>query len=363
MTEVEFLNEVGAKLCNIEPNIINEFDQVKLQNLYLYSVVCMNGLMSLHDNDIVESKEGNLKQGNGEVSVQHLKIRIADIISRLESASKNEVNLDFFEGTNSNNEDYVVDSEVSSKVLVESIYNLYDKAGFFYHKPNKVKPSITKKATVGNVCFVRSSIYNPCYKMSGAGIYTKTEVLDNNMFEIDIVQDLFGLQKVSCIELYETVLKESSFKDFTFSGKSYLSYLSLKTKSKYWSNQDEFSSDDVKLVREEINGFHKYFLAKKLGNNVKYYPLGDHFKKGLEYIPLARAILEQKGILQPISYEIKQKFAFIHLGYLLPPSEQTFFELYSWPINSSAFNRIMHIDVFYAFKNVLERTGYIFTKV
>lgn len=93
MTEVEFLNEVGAKLCNIEPNIINEFDQVKLQNLYLYSVVCMNGLMSLHDNDIVESKEENLKQGNGEVSVQHLKIRIADIISRLESASKNEVNL------------------------------------------------------------------------------------------------------------------------------------------------------------------------------------------------------------------------------------------------------------------------------
>lgn len=363
MTEIEFLNEVGAKLCNIDPNIINEIEHVKLPNLYLYSIACMNGLMSLHDNDIIESNEGNLKQGNGEVSVQHLKFRITDIISRLESASNNEIDLEFSESTKNNDEDEILDREFGSKLLVESIFDLYSKAGFFYHKPNKVKTSITKKATFGNVCFVRSSCYRSSYKMSGAGIYTKTENFDNNLFEIEKVQDMFGLQKVSCIELYESILNGASFNVKNFSDKSYLSYLSLRTKSKYWSNQDEFSIDDVKLVRKENNGLHDYYLAKNLNNNVKYFYLGESFRKGIEYVSLARAILEKKKILLPINFKVTQNLVIIHLGYLLPPAEQKFFELYSWPINSSVFKRIMHIDVFYAFKTVLEKTGFIFTKV
>lgn len=94
-------------------------------------------------------------------------------------------------------------------------------------------------------------MYRSYYKMSGAGIYTKTENLDNNLLEIEKVQDIFGLQKVSCIELYESILNGATFNAQNFSGKSYLSYLSLRPKSKYWSNQDEFSIDDVKLVRVE----------------------------------------------------------------------------------------------------------------
>lgn len=363
MTEVEFLNEVGSKLCNIGANIINEIEHVKLPNLYLYSIACINGLMSLHDNDIIESNEGNLKQGDGEVSVQHLKFRIADIISRLESASNNEIDLEFSEKTKIISEDEILESEFGSKLLVESIFDLYRKAGFFYHKPNKVKPAISKVATIGNVCFVRSSVYRSCYKMSGAGIYTKTENLDNNLLEIEKVQDMFGLQKVSCIELYESILNGATFNAQNFSGKSYLSYLSLRPKSKYWSNQDEFSIDDVKLVRVEKNGIHDYYLAKNWNNSVKYYNLGESFRKWIEYVPFARAILEKKKRLLPISFKVTQNLVIIHLGYLLPPAEQNFFELYSWPINSSVFNRIMHIDVFYAFKTVLEKTGFIFTKV
>lgn len=362
MTEIEFLEEVGKILCNIDKR--NKFDPelVNLPNLYLYSVGCLNGLMSLHDNDFEFSENKQCNVGTREVSVQHLKIRVADIVSRLEKSSNNELNLDCSENKNDFNS-FDNCAENSNSFLIENIYDLYVKAGFFYHKNNKVKASIPKTATVGKVSFVRSTVYSPSYKMSGAGIYIISKE-PNNLLDVDKVQNMFGLSKVSCKTFYEELLKNSIFKENDYIDKFNLRYLSLKiqNRTKYWTDKEVYPDKGITLVREDKNNSRQFYLAKRQDNKIKFCNLGECFCSGTEYIPLARAILETNKTLPTIKFKIVYQLVFIQLGYLLPPAEQNFFELYSWPIKNSIFYRIMHIDVFVALKTILEQTGYVFTE-
>lgn len=361
MTEIEFLKEVGEILCNIDKSNKIDTDLVNLPNMYLYSIGCLNGLMSLHDNDFEFSENNQCNVGSREVSVQHLKIRVADIVSCLEKSSNNEVNLDSSENKNDFNSLDNCD-ENSNNFLIENVYELYFKAGFFYHKNNKVKASIPKTATVGKVSFVRSTVYSPSYKMSGAGIYT-TSNEPNNLLQANKVQDMFGLSKVSCKTLYEAILKNSIFKDNDNIDKFNLRYLSLKIQNgtKYWTDKEVYSDKGINLVREDKINSRRYYLAKRQDKKIKFCNLSEYFCSGTEYIPLARAILETNKTLPTIKFRTVNRLVFIQLGYLLPPAEQNFFELYSWPIKNSVFYRIMHIDVFVGFKTILERTGYVFT--
>ncbi len=79
---------------------------------------------------------------------------------------------------------------------------------------------------------------------------------------------------------------------------------------------------------------------------------------------MAVGLLQERRRLPSIKYHSNRSLVIVRPGYLLPPPELRFFQLYSWPstINKfdDAFNRIMQVDVFLGFKAYLESRGYVF---
>ena len=82
------------------------------------------------------------------------------------------------------------------------------------------------------------------------------------------------------------------------------------------------------------------------------------------YRRIAAALLDRYQLLPPIRVRFSGPAAEVRLGYLLPPAEENFFKLYSWPVvqrdNSKAFSRIMMEPIYNVFKEHLEKVGYRF---
>ena len=86
-----------------------------------------------------------------------------------------------------------------------------------------------------------------------------------------------------------------------------------------------------------------------------------------EYRRIAIALLMRYKCLPPIQANTAGNFVEIRLGYRLPPSEEVFFKLYSWPIryefsgkDTQIFRRKMAKPIYPVFKCELEKMGYRF---
>lgn len=80
---------------------------------------------------------------------------------------------------------------------------------------------------------------------------------------------------------------------------------------------------------------------------------------------MAAAILLRRGVLPPIEAAVEEKYVTVRLGYLLPPAEEAFFCLYSWPKNfeigrSCLFERVFRASVYPFWREMLETLGYCF---
>ena len=88
-----------------------------------------------------------------------------------------------------------------------------------------------------------------------------------------------------------------------------------------------------------------------------------------EYRRIACALLDHIGELPPILVSFKDWIARIKLGYRLPPAEEDFFKLYSWPINydvtpktPQVFQREMSVMVYSILRQHLGSIGYRFVE-
>ena len=89
-----------------------------------------------------------------------------------------------------------------------------------------------------------------------------------------------------------------------------------------------------------------------------------------EYRRISCALLDAAQQLPPIAVKAANNhIVSIKLGYRLPPAEEDFFKLYSWPINyditpqrSQVFQRDMSESVYLVFKQHLESIGYCFVE-
>ena len=88
-----------------------------------------------------------------------------------------------------------------------------------------------------------------------------------------------------------------------------------------------------------------------------------------EYRRISNALLDFYGQLPPVRAHFNGKLMEVHPGYRLPPEEEDFFRLYSWPMdyditasNPKVFCRAMSPIVYPAFKHALEAIGYHFVE-
>jgi hypothetical protein len=88
-----------------------------------------------------------------------------------------------------------------------------------------------------------------------------------------------------------------------------------------------------------------------------------------EYRRIATALLMRYRTLPPIKTTRRKGMVEISVGYRLPPTEEDFFRLYSWPNGydispyaQKVFTRTMSKEVYPAFRDHLESLGYQFVE-
>jgi len=307
----------------------------------VYSVAGIMALSSLWDHDEDESS----------VSIQHVKERIFQIY---------EAYTDFYPGVNYSFPDGYND-------VAEEIYSVYLRAGYFYHSSHQVSPALFKAGKSGNTILLRGFSPETSVFMSGLGCYS------NDGIPCDMsVSEMFNLQAVNYDSILGKLLNDSDWETVEWPESVEFLRLDPPFVKGYWQNSP-IQDGRISLARfgdpDKIFVFYKsigteYKIKRIPMWAIKEFTVNDSYA---EYRRIATALLSQYGTLPQIEAQESGGFVYLKVGYRLPPAEENFFRLYSWPrhydfsgFSGQYFNRKMSADFYPAFKLELVNQGYSF---
>lgn len=239
------------------------------------------------------------------------------------------------------------------------LVKLLQQGGCFYHTSYRAAPSPFVKAQLAGVTFLRGLPLGAARSMSGAGMYMRIPAEGSP----EAVASLFGLRKILSeteLDRLEKALPEESRE--SMDGWEFLEL--TRTNGKYWKSCPD---KGVSSLARRVHDVEKaYALYRYDGRTFLCRPLPEFWHSGTQYLALAIALLTRRGMLPPITYNVNNNDSVVSLkmGYLLPPAEETFFRLYSWPDmvqnKNPYFFRIMARPVFEAFQILMTHLGYTF---
>lgn len=298
------------------------------------------------------------------VSITHFKDRVSDIIDAYTSIYHEQIGSELAQG---------------KKDLCDEIYTCYLRTGFFYHSPQKLSPAVLVTAKCGSLTLYRGSMPYSTLSMSGLGFYSTHSPDWSQASDDRNVADIFGLQKQS-FESYLEALSEGEWTPINWPENTEFLRLAPPFTKGYWTNDEPCKDGVISLAR--YGNHKKIFVLYRYANGIYYnkaipdwqlrdYASDDANSNG-EYLRIAIALLKHRGTLPEIKAKECGKFVNVALGYRLPPSEENFFKLYSWPLvyNLSSgssqgfkwqvFKRKMSKPIYTLFKHELESIGYHF---
>lgn len=153
----ELIISIGRQL-NIPGKVDNEW-----MCRVIYSIAGQMGLASLWDYDEDEDT----------VSIQHFKERIAEIFAAYEELYPS-IKFIFPE---------------KKSDLIDEIYHIYLRSGFFYHSAYRISPAVPSFATYNNLTICRGSSPDVQLFMSGLGYYSRQKSSADKS-----IAEVFGLQ-------------------------------------------------------------------------------------------------------------------------------------------------------------------------
>lgn len=311
----------------------------------VYSVAGQMGLASLWDHE----------EGLTSVSVQHFKERVTQSINAF---------VDLFPEIGNG-----IPKDRSE--LVQEIYRIYLHTGFFYHASNQVSPAVFVSAKAENITLHRGFSPDAKLFMSGLGFYS----ISNSASE-STVASMFDLQ-TSTFEAYlEELLSDHDWTRIEWPDNTEFLRLEPPFYSGYWKDKPDKESR-VSLARfgdyTKVYVFYRYENGSYFHKAVPVWRIQDCFYDSAsgfdEHYRISNALLKHYGTLPEIRVKDTGEVVDIKLGYRLPPSEEFFYKLYSWPakydislINSQVFNRKMTKLFFPVFRHELETIGYSFVE-
>lgn len=256
------------------------------------------------------------------------------------------------------------------KSLSEEIYNIYRRNGFFYHSKYHLTPAVPKKSGTENCILYRGIDPMKKVHMSGLGMYELSKASKDR----ESVANMFGLQTQSMQDFLQSILKLGEWTRIDWPRDAQF----LRTKPPfsrgYWQENPD-REGQVSLARygfpRKIYVFYRYKEDCFWQKQIPEWLVNDIRCVGQpsdgEYRRIASALLYMKHKLPPITTQVKRDIVQIRLGYRLPPAEEDFFKLYSWPINydiststPQVFCREMSMNVYPIFEQTLETIGYQF---
>ena len=311
----------------------------------VYSIAGQMALASLWDH----------AEDEGSISIQHFKSRIGQIF-------------DAYEGIHTKI-GFLLPNDKTD--LIEEIYSIYLRNGFFYHSAYQISPAAP--ATGGNGGLVLHRGISPDLKlfMSGLGFYSvQTSTSDRT------ISSMFDLQEQSFESYLEELLAHCEWEQIEWPDNAEFLQLDPPFKWGYWQQIPE-KNDRISLARygepNKIFVFYRYSNGVFLNIPIPEWRIRDYFSNVPgnygEYRRIAISLLKKYGTLPEIKTKARGNLIEIKLGYRLPPSEENFFKLYSWPVRydftsktPQVFTRMMARQIYPMFKHELESMGYCFVE-
>ena len=333
----DLLNTIGMQL-----NIPKTTDSEWICQI-VYSVAGKMALASLWDHTEDQSS----------ISIQHFKHRMTQVF-------------DAYEGIYPQISHFLPADKAN---LLEEIYSIYLRTGFLYHSAYKIAPAVSAQANSENLTICRNTSPDNNFFMSGLGFYYPQKLASDST-----IVELFGLQQQSFENYLEELLGQSEWVPIEWPENAEFLRLDPPFSKGYWQQVPE-KSPRVSLARygepNKLFVFYRYYGGVYQQKTIPEWRIRDWFSSNTanfgEYRRIAIALLKQYGTLPEIKTKTLGAFVEIKLGYRLPPSEEEFFKLYSWPTSydfssnfPQVFTRKMARQVFPMFKDTLESLGYCF---
>lgn len=310
----------------------------------VYSVAGLMALASLHDHKDIQQEERIEDEKSDPVSIQHFKKRIAQIF-------------DAYAG---------ISTEVASGLpkdmsqMLNEIYWTYLKSGFFYHSSYQISPAAPAAAESEGMVLRRGMSPNAELYMSGLGPYSEKKHDTNRT-----VSDMFCLQKQSFEGYLEELLNDGEWMSDNWTDDAKFLRLTPPFSGEYWQHMP-YKDGRVSLARFGTTYvFYRYADGKWQQKPIPDWRIKMIRTGGLdiygEYRRIAVALLKRYDRLPSIRADVKGDIVTIDIGYRLPPSEETFYKLYSWPVqykDQENFKREMSQKVYAVFKKEMEAIGY-----
>lgn len=307
----------------------------------IYSIAGQMALASLWDSD----------EGYRSVSVIHFKERISQIIDAYKSICPEVKEL----------------LPDANDYLASDIYNLYLRNGFFYHTSHRISHAVSRSSAYNEIVLHRGSSPDADLYMSGLGLYSiKKNESDSS------VADMFGLQKQPLNQYLEELICNGSWQEIPFPDDAEYLRLDPPFSSGYWNQKPEHDGR-ISLARygspQKIYVFYRRLNGLFLQKSIPEWIIKDYYynSNGFygEYRRISNALLYYYGTLPPHKATILGDLVRIDLGYRLPPSEEDFLNLFSWPEKynypegkQSVFTRLLSKQLYPLFKCILTDIGY-----
>ena len=311
----------------------------------VYSLAGQMALSSLWDHDDVSDS----------VSIQHFKDRARQIFCAYENLYP-ELK-------------YLFPADKSE--LLHEIYTIYRRCGFLYHSAYQISPAVSASSCSHDITLHRDSFPNTQHFMSGLGFYS----LEKSLYEKTIAH-VFGLQSQSFDAYLNDLLGNTDWEPIVWPDNAEFLRIDPPFSGGYWKQSPD-TDGRLSLARygtpNKLFVFYQYSKGKPFQIIIPEWRIRDFSSDNLqsysEYRRIATAILINHRVLPQIIVKEGRDLVEIKLGYRLPPSEEDFFKLYSWPVHYSlssnlpqVFIRRMAAKVYPVFRHELEALGYQFTE-
>ena len=334
----ELLREISLEL-----NIQDIHDPIQLGQL-VYSVAGKMALASLWD----------FSDGASSVSLQHFKRRVVQIFDAYSA---------IYPQLRS-----VLPS--SLKQLSEEIYDLYRRTGFLYHEEYRLHPVPYSSGWNAGVCLCRGTLPDEKSYMSGLGFY-QIKPADGTKHT---VAELFGLSDHSVLYDVQELVRGGTWSPIDWPDDTEFLRLTPPFSRGYWKNKPE-TSGKLSMARygepSKLYALYRYINGHYEKIAIPEWRLND-FRSGTQanygqYRRYAAGLLLREEVLPPIKVSHQGHQMVIKLGYRLPPLEEDFFRLYSWPTyftgsEPQVFTRVMAEKVYPLFRQQIEKIGYTFVE-
>ena len=252
--------------------------------------------------------------------------------------------------------------------LIEDIYETYRRNGFFYYSPHHLSPAAPSIGGTKQCVLYRGASPETKLSMSGLGMYGTRE----NPNCSRSAAEMFGLKNEHLTVSLQEALKRNNWMDIEWPEDTEFLRLNPPFSKGYWQNKPD-KTENISMARygapRKLYVFYRWKDGHFEQKPIPAWRIEDYRDIGNpgygEYRSIACGLLEAVQHLPPVTVKFDGSIAQIKLGYRLPPAEEDFFKLYSWPVNydiapdhAQVFQREMSKVVYPIFKEHLQSIGY-----